>query len=456
MPYSQSSPENSHPGLFSIHPELSHPTDLFSTNPELLSHSELFPIMSETIRLNATSPHLKGRIQLPSSKSESNRALIIRALSHGFAEVENLSEAKDTVTLERLLRELPDELDVGHAGTAMRFLTAFLSFQPRDFILTGSARMQERPVGPLVKALRSMGAEINYMRQEGYPPLMIHGRNAKFGDSAIEIPADVSSQYISALLMLAPTLTDGLSIRLVGEVRSRPYIEMTLRLMAHFGVKAAWEGDTIKVPRQPYAAGKYSVEADWSAASYWFCLVALSQEAEIELPGLRKGSWQGDSVVVEMMANIGVETEWLENGLKLTKNDLPLPTHVIWDFAGCPDLAQGLLVALSALGINGRFRGLETLRIKETDRIAALQNELGKFGMTIEEKEDTLGKYWDLSGTFNPTEATIPTYQDHRMAMAFAPLALKVTGLRIEAADVVVKSYPGFWDDLEKVGIRRA
>lgn len=410
--------------------------------------------MSDNLQLNATQSHLKGRILLPSSKSESNRALIIKALSHGFAEVENLSTAKDTVTLDRLLRELPDELDVGHAGTAMRFLTAFLAYQPRDFVLTGSSRMQERPIGPLVKALRSIGAEINYMRKEGYPPLMIHGRNARFGNSSIEIPADISSQYISALLMLAPTLTDGLSIRLVGEIRSRPYIEMTLRLMAHFGVESQWNGNTIRVPRQPYQPGRYSVEADWSAASYWFCLVALSEKAEIELPGLRRNSWQGDRVVVDMMADLGVETEWMENGLKLRKMDMAMPTHVIWDFGGSPDLAQGLLVVLSALGIKGRFRGLESLRIKETDRIQALQNELGKFGMTIEEKEDANGKFWDLSGNFTPVSAAIPTYQDHRMAMAFAPLALRINGLQIEEANVVVKSYPHFWDDLEVVGIQ--
>ncbi len=409
--------------------------------------------MSGTIRIHATQTHLKGCIQLPSSKSESNRALIIRALSHGFAEVENLSEARDTVILEHLLREMPDELDVGDAGTAMRFLTAFLAFQPRDFILTGSSRMQERPIGPLVEALRSIGAEVNYMRREGYPPLMIHGRNAKFGDSMIDIPANVSSQYISALLLIAPTLTDGLSIRLVNEVRSRPYIEMTLRLMSHFGVNTIWERDMIRVPRQPYAAGTYFVEADWSAASYWFCMVALSEQAEITLLGLRRDSWQGDKVVTEMMADIGVETEWLDNGLKLTKDDLPLPTHVHWDFTSCPDLAQGLLVSLSALGINGRFRGLESLKIKETDRIAALQNELRKFGITFEEKRDTHGPFWELSGNFNPTKATISTYKDHRMAMSFAPLALKVKDLQILSPEVVVKSYPGFWDDLEKVGI---
>ena len=409
--------------------------------------------MPKTILLKASDKNLKGTIQLPSSKSESNRALIIRALSHGFAKIENLSEAKDTVTLERLLREMPEEMDVGHAGTAMRFLTAFLSFQPRDFILTGSQRMQERPIGPLVTALRKVGAEINFMRREGYPPMMIHGRNARFGATKVEIPANVSSQYISALLMLAPTLTDGLTVELVGDVMSRPYIEMTLRLMEHFGVQANWTGQSIHVPRQPYTSGTYAIESDWSAASYWYCLVALADEAEIDLPGLRPSSWQGDHVVHEFMVHLGVETEWREDGIRIRKVESKLPTKVIWDFSGCPDLAQGLLVALSALGVGGRFRGLESLRIKETDRIAALQNELGKFGMRLEEREDPAGLYWDLEGTFNPNPAIIPTYQDHRMAMAFAPLALKVDGLQIEEPDVVVKSYPRYWEDLAKVGI---
>ncbi|MCL4110630.1 UNVERIFIED_CONTAM: hypothetical protein GTU68_057251 [Idotea baltica] len=374
-------------------------------------------------------------------------------MSHGLAQVHNLSAAKDTVTLERLLREMPEEMDVGHAGTAMRFLTAFLSFQPRDFILTGSSRMQERPIGPLVDALRQAGAEINFMRRDGYPPMMIHGRNSTFGATTIDIPADISSQYISALLMLAPTLPDGLTIRLHGEISSRPYIAMTLRIMAHFGVSATWEGNNISVPRQPYDAGNYHVEADWSAASYWFCLTALSDEAEIQLPGLRPASWQGDQAVVEMMTALGVETTWTEDGVVLRKVVTALPDEVRWDFADCPDLAQGLLVALSALGVAGHFRGLHSLRIKETDRIAALQNELGKFGMQLTEGEDASGLFWELSGTFQPKAVSIPTYQDHRMAMAFAPLALRVEGLQIEAPSVVVKSYPTYWEDLKCIGI---
>jgi len=407
----------------------------------------------DPILLHASTRSFRQTIHLPASKSESNRALIIQALSHGLAKVHNLSAAKDTVTLERLLREMPDEMDVGHAGTAMRFLTAFLSFQPRDFILTGSSRMQERPIGPLVDALRQAGAEINFMRRDGYPPMMIHGRNATFGASTIDIPADISSQYISALLMLAPSLPDGLCIRLHGTVSSRPYIEMTLQIMEHFGVRATWEGDTIAVARQPYNTGDYHVEADWSAASYWFCLVALAQEAEVFLPGLRPNSWQGDHAVVDMMAELGVETTWNKEGISLRKVEAALPEKVNWDFSDCPDLAQGLLVALSALGVAGHFRGLHSLRIKETDRIVALQNELGKFGMVLSESEDDTGLYWELTGDFQSNAASIPTYQDHRMAMAFAPLALRVEGIQIEEPNVIVKSYPSYWDDLKRIGI---
>ncbi len=396
---------------------------------------------------------LSHSIQLPTSKSESNRALIIRALSHGMAEVTHLSNAKDTQTLDRLLREMPEEMDVGHAGTTMRFLTAYLSFLPRDFILTGSSRMQQRPIGPLVDALRLIGAEINYMRNDGYPPLMINGRNAKFGDTEVEIPGGISSQYISALLMLAPVLPDGLTIHLTGPIRSRSYIEMTLALMAHFGVEHHWNGASIRVAKQHYRSGTYQVESDWSAASYWYSMVAMSDVgARVELPGLRENSWQGDQAVVALMAHLGVDTTYTETGLILEKTDRPPVDLLEWDFKSCPDLAQGVLVPMAVLGVAGRFRGLESLRIKETDRIAALQAELGKFGVELEENEDADGKWWRLGGHFTAGEATIPTYDDHRMAMAFAPLALATDQIHIEEPEVVVKSYPHYWEDLKKVG----
>lgn len=408
-------------------------------------------------RAHITGPKgaIRGDIRLPSSKSESNRALIIRAYSRGLSEVENLSDAKDTVTLERLLREMPDEMDVGHAGTAMRFLTGFLAFQKRDFILTGSERMKQRPIGPLVDALRKIGAEINYMGNEGCPPLMVHGRNARFGDTEVEIPGGISSQYISALLMLAPMLTNGLGVTLTGAIRSVPYIEMTLRIMAHFGVRHSWEGNRIHVAKQAYQAGSYVVEADWSSASYWYCIAALAEEAEIALPGLRRDSWQGDQAIVEIMERLNVQTEWTAEGVVIRKVAGELPESLKWDFVGCPDLAQGVLAVMSALGVKGEFEGLESLRIKETDRIAALQNELGKFGMRLEELDGEDGKaYWTLDGVFSPAEVEIPTYDDHRMALAFAPLALSLPGITILEPEVIVKSYPSYWDDLEKVGFK--
>jgi 3-phosphoshikimate 1-carboxyvinyltransferase len=391
--------------------------------------------------------YLQGDIHLPGSKSESNRALILQAMSGGLVRIEGLSEAQDTQTLQRLLTENPETMDVGHAGTTMRFLAAFLAFRPEDKILTGSARMQERPIGPLVDALRKLGAEIAYLGREGYPPLMIFGRNAKFRDSEVVLPGNVSSQFVSALLLIGYRQPDGLRIRLQGEVLSRPYIQMTLELLQNFGIGATWEGDTITVPRQHLRAGTYSVEADWSAASYWFCMAALTEGCEIRLHGLRPNSLQGDSVVADKMADLGVLAYWQKDVLVLTKRGT-VAQNIHWDFADCPDLAQGMIVAAAALGVEAHFTGLQSLRIKETDRIAALQQELAKFGMQLLEGE---GKWW-LSGQFMPQAPTIATYDDHRMAMAFAPLALRCPGLTILEPEVVNKSYPGFWKDLEAVG----
>lgn len=403
-----------------------------------------------TLRLTGPQGPVRARIQLPASKSESNRALIISALSQGRARVHNLSEAADTQTLQRLLAEAPDRMDVGHAGTAMRFLTAFQAFQARDVELTGSARMQQRPIGPLVDALRHLGAEIHYLAEDGYPPLLICGRNARFRGSEVSIPGDVSSQYISALLMIAPTLPDGLTLHMTGTVGSWPYIRMTLDIMSRFGIAWAQEGPTIRVARQHYRGGDYAVEADWSAASYWYCIAALAPEADIALPGLRKDSLQGDQAIAGIMAPLGVTTTWAEDGIVLRKSGPPTVELLEWNFRDCPDLAQGVFAAMAALGVRGRFTGLESLRIKETDRIAALQNELGKFGATLAESAGV----WELGGNFRPQAARIATYDDHRMAMALAPLALTGAALEIEDPAVVGKSYPRFWDDLRRAGFQ--
>lgn len=390
---------------------------------------------------------LNGEIQLPGSKSESNRALILQALSGGLVKIEGLSSAQDSQTLRTLLAENAENMDVGHAGTAMRFLTAYLSFHAADKVLTGSDRMQERPIGPLVDALRSIGADIAYLGNDGFPPLMIFGRNAKFLSSEVTLPGNISSQYISALLLIACRQPDGLRIKIEGKIMSRPYIEMTLAMMADFGIAHMWQADTIVIPRQNIRAGTFTVEADWSAASYWFCLVALSKKADILLKGLKKTSLQGDHVVADKMAALGVTATWEAAGLRLQKEALGT-NSVNWDFSDCPDLAQGLIVALAALNISGRFTGLESLRIKETDRILALQKELAHFGIQLKEEA---GVWW-LEGEFQTNSATIQTYEDHRMAMAFAPLALVCPAIRIENASVVSKSYPKFWDDLKEVG----
>ena len=400
------------------------------------------------MRLSQFQGLFQGEIQLPASKSESNRALILQALSGGLVKIEGLSTAKDSQVLMQLLRENSETMDVGHAGTAMRFLTAYLSFQPEDKILTGSSRMQERPIGPLVDALRHIGADIAYLGKDGYPPLMIFGRNAKFLNSEISLPGNISSQYISALLLIACKQPDGLRITIEGKVMSKPYIEMTLELMVRFGVRHEWVANQISVPKQNIRAGTYEIEADWSAASYWFCFAALADEADILLKGLRQASLQGDHVVADKMAELGVAAIWESAGLRLKKGPVT-KKHVHWDFSDCPDLAQGLLVALAAKGMTGDFTGLESLRIKETDRIAALQNELGKFGIQLTEQEG----HWSLKGTFQANAAVIKTYDDHRMAMAFAPLALVCPTIDIEAAAVVEKSYPDFWKHLAAAGI---
>jgi 3-phosphoshikimate 1-carboxyvinyltransferase len=401
------------------------------------------------ITLHPPTAPLQGDIYLPGSKSESNRALILQAMSGGLVRIEGLSLAKDTQTLQKLLQENPEHLDVYHAGTAMRFLAAYLAFRPEDKMLTGSSRMLERPIGPLVNALRAMGADIHCIGREGYPPLLIFGKNAKFGASTVILPGNVSSQFISALLLVAYAQPDGLRIRIQGEVLSRPYIEMTLELMARFGIAHTWEGDTIAIARQQLRAGTYAVEADWSAASYWFCMVALSKGSEIKLHGLRETSLQGDCVVADKMADLGVQAKWQQGALHLSHTDAIRPS-VQWDFADCPDLAQGLITAAAALGVQGSFTGLQSLRIKETDRIAALQIELGKVGMQLMEEAD---KWW-LEGRFEAKSVSFDTYQDHRMAMACAPLALACPSITIQNEEVVEKSYPHFWQDLEKVGLQ--
>lgn len=387
-------------------------------------------------------------IQLPASKSESNRALIIAALCPEKTNLENLSEARDTQTMLRLLDANQKIMDVLDAGTTMRFLTAYFAVTGQGKVLTGTPRMQERPIGILVDALRSLGAQIEYQEQEGYPPHEITGAFEQ-KTNKLQIRGDVSSQYISALLMTAPAMPQGLELQLTGKIGSRPYIEMTMQLMERFGVKAHWHEDTILVPAgQSYKAGSYTIESDWSGASYWLSMVALAQEADISLLGLRPDSLQGDISILKIMEPVGVGHRWEEGRLQLFKQEAQAEIDV--DFTHCPDLAQTVAVACAAKGIKGHFRGLESLRIKETDRIAALQEQLAKIGAGLEEGSE--GEWVLLPSANMPAgPVQIDTYDDHRMAMAFAPLATRLP-LIIEEPSVVNKSYPRFWENLQQVG----
>ncbi len=399
---------------------------------------------------------IKGDIFLDSSKSISNRALIIRALCQDFFEIKNLSTSKDTQLMQHLLASTDEVLDTGAAGTTFRFLTAYLSTKPGSRILTGSERMKQRPIGILVDALRNLGANIEYIENEGFPPLRINGSSDFGKTNLLTVPANTSSQYLSALLMIAPTLPKGLTLKMEGQLVSRPYLEMTLKMMAHFGVTHTWEGDTIHVLPQDYKPREFTAEADWSAASYYYAIAALSEKCDLRLHGLFMDSWQGDAVLSGMMQNFGVETVFYKNQVQLTKLPQAKPFFE-WDFLPCPDIAQTLAVICGGLGVHGLFTGLETLYIKETDRIAALQHELAKIHVFFSKLPARFSKkadkqYYMVEGKAEVAGSPVfQTYDDHRMAMAFAPLAM-LGEIRIEHPTVVEKSYPAFWEDLKKLG----
>jgi 3-phosphoshikimate 1-carboxyvinyltransferase len=408
----------------------------------------------ESLILSKKTREFSGMIQLTGSKSESNRALILEALSDGKVEVNNLSSAADTVTLDRILSsdlglQASALIDVGPAGTAMRFLTAYYATKTqRDVTLTGTERMKQRPIGILADALISLGAKIEYEEKDGFPPIILRAGFAQ-KSKRIKIKGDISSQYITALLLIAATLPLGLELEIEGDLTSRPYVEMTLALLDQTGIKHTWKDNLIEIAAQPFQVGNINVEPDWSAASYWYAIAALCTNAEIRLPYLRKYSLQGDSRIAEIMANFGITSVFDENGLTITKEDKVL-SRKIFDFKECPDLAQTVIVCCAALGHDATFTGLETLKIKETDRVLALQNELGKMGVKLIEKN--MVYKLDCSERFTPEKIYINTYEDHRMAMAFAPLALIINEVEVEDPSVVNKSYPHFWDDLSKAG----
>ena len=401
--------------------------------------------MNDKIKIEKLA-HLKSAtIDLSASKSESNRALIIKALADAPIDLHNLSNARDTKIMQQLLQSNEMALNVKDAGTTMRFLTAYCTSQNRETILKGTPRMHERPIKILVEALHQLGAKIEYLENEGYPPIKIYGLEQQKVDF-LKVRGDISSQYISALLMIAPTLHNGLTLQLEGKVGSWPYITMTLNLMEHFGVNAQVNDHVIKVYPQQYIANDYSIESDWSGASYYYSFVALAQDASCLLPGLRQNSFQGDQAIVEMMQLLGVETTYEAGRVVLKKKDhAPSAT---FDFTNCPDLAQTVAVVAAAKGIAVKMTGLESLRIKETDRIAALQAELAKIGGQLLEQ----GNSWHLIPSKKlPESVTIETYEDHRMAMAFAPLATKMQVI-VEGPDVVQKSFPDFWQEVAKLG----
>lgn len=407
--------------------------------------------------------HLHATINLPASKSISNRALIIHAMTSGQAP-SNLSDCDDTEVIINALKDMPATIDIKAAGTAMRFMTAFLSATEGEHTLTGTERMKNRPIGILVDALRYLGAEIEYEEKEGYPPLHIKGHALEGGH--LEVVGNISSQYISALLLIGPILKKGLELKLTGEIASRPYIDLTLWTMQEFGTEAEWtDVDTIVVKPKPYKQRNYLIENDWSASSYWYEMMALNGDidSEVKLEGLMDGSKQGDSVVKYIFSLLGVKTEFEnKNSEKRNEEKGNVPTTVTlkahrcmlprldYDFTGSPDLAQTFVVCCCLMGVKFKFTGLASLKIKETDRIEALKKELKKVGYVIKDENDNT-LIWD-GETCEPTYEPIDTYEDHRMAMAFAPIAFKLPFLEINDPEVVSKSYPHFWEDLKKAG----
>ena len=415
-------------------------------------------------RIKALHSSVNCQVTLPLSKSIINRLLVINQLSDGV-DFDGLSaEANDIVVLQNLLKKINSEkgntgstceINVGNAGTVMRFLTALLSITPGKWLLTGSGRMQQRPLKPLTDALQQIGAELSFADKTGFPPVCITG-NPNLKGGSVKVDAGISSQYVSALMMIAPALKGGLNIELQGTITSGAYIRMTQALMQKASVKVDFSENIIRIPEGKYQKFDFDAltEPDWSAAAFWFEIVALSQKAEIFLKGLKVDSVQGDRVLTEIYENLGVTSKFTDEGLLLTKSEKTVTSEFNYDFTECPDLAQAVIVTCAALGIKGRFAGLKTLRLKETDRIVALQHELSKLGYCVEvDGNDILLHGSDPLFHSETDPVIIKCYDDHRMAMSFAPLALFRSDISIDDPLVVKKSYPGFWRDMESAGI---
>ncbi len=422
-------------------------------------------------KVSIKNPIISGDIHLVSSKSESNRALIIQTLCKNKFTLHNLSKADDTQLLQSLLSSKKKILDCENAGTVLRFLTAYFAMQTgKTVILTGTARMKERPIGKLVDMLRKLGAQINYLERNGYAPIEIHGTELKGG--YLEADATISSQFISAILLIAPLLPEALTIELTGTIVSKPYIQMTLGIMQHFGIHVKREGNMIKINPQEYVAADYTIENDWSAASYWYEMAAFSEKVDLTLHGLKKDSLQGDAVVAGIFTDFGIQTTYLKNKIHLTRTaertnnyiNTAYPNevaHFTYDFIHHPDLTQTLAVTTAAQNMIATFSRVKNLKIKESDRIQTLKTELKKIGIKLKEVDlgSEIDEHDDVSIEITPAElkradeaTVIETHNDHRIAMAFAPLALKMGFINIENPNVVKKSYPNFWDDLKSVG----
>ncbi|MFC2151411.1 3-phosphoshikimate 1-carboxyvinyltransferase [Bacteroidota bacterium] len=404
------------------------------------------------MKLKITSPtkEIKSFMSLPASKSISNRTLIIRALCEERFRTKNLSTSNDTQVLIHALKNLSaDTIDIGAAGTAMRFLTAYLSLVEGERILTGSERMKQRPIYTLVNILKELGAEIDYLENDGYPPLKITGK--KLNAKPVNIKGNISSQFISALLMIAPYLDDDFILTIEDIILSKDYIWMTIKLMQKFGIDVEWNDNKIVVKKGKYQPSEIIIEGDWSAASYWFEIISLSKNSMIELTGIKKDSLQGDSILTELYKTIGIDSAFTNFGLRI-KNIPTTCTFFEYDFTDCPDLAQTLAVTLIAKNIPFKLNGLDNLSIKETDRIKALVTEFKKLGIYIQSENNNMISWQGNQTIKAPNDHIVETYEDHRMALAFAPLSIITKEIIIEDPDVVAKSYPDYWKRLGEVG----
>lgn len=396
--------------------------------------------------ISHTSKSINAELILPPSKSISNRALIIQALCQSKPKLLNLSQSSDTQSLVQALQTTSKTIDIGDAGTSMRFLAAYLSQQEGSYILTGSDRMKERPIGHLVEALNSIGADINYLEKDGFPPLAINGKALEGGK--VDISTSVSSQFVSALLLIAPTLKKGLSLSLKGELLSKPYIKMTLDIMRYFGIQSSWTNNTIQVEPQNYVSKDLKVESDWSALAFILQAMSIAKSAQVSISGLSKDSWQGDSYVLNLFEKFGLQYEFKDEKLYLKKLNKDLNGDYNVNLIDTPDLAQAYCCTLSALSKSAKIKGLNNLKLKESHRLKALHMELNKIGQHSRYSEDTI--QLESSVLHTPTES-FDSHNDHRMAMCLAPFAL-LFDIKIKNIEVVNKSYPSYWEDLKKMG----